>query len=648
MPQLKGATYFNLKGGLNTEASPLNIPPTDATAIENIDINIDGSIRRRRAFDFLGESVSGNLYRDSNITDYTNVTGGTLVAEVPSMTQFSPTDSLGNVVKHVVLHIGQEFLVYDYTNPRFLKEIDVPKQTLDQTAYSKEQAVYHTTFLQNAQRLYTVNKKHPLGYLGYTPSTDDFAWVRGDAQHRVDNGVDAAPATNIIDDDTGWGTSCLSNSRLWLAGSKGQPNTLFFSQTIINGDEYVKMYQEADPYDALDNLLVDTDGGSISLTGAEQILSIAPLGSGVIVFANNGIWSIAGQDSFRPTSYSINKISDVGIIGTNAWSAVEQQLVFFGRGNVYTILLGTSLDTPEVQPIGNKIVDFYNGIAIYNRESGKSVYDSSNKKLYFFCNFDSYSWMKTYSPYKQMTMVRDVLVFDVRLAAWSTYRMADNPDGDLVTISDAAVFDGGDIVIEDVTTIDGEVVTSGGLAVTAQDITATDRGTVLQTLLTKKDGNTWKIGLGRLKSTGLVDFEDSTEDAESNTSYITLAHQVFNDVNYKKSVPYIIPMFERVESNIYDAEGLDVTPGGCKYRIDWDWASNSNNAKFGTLRNAYFPYRFTTAHYGGVDPGIQVVSSKLKIRGRGEVFKLHFESDGDKDFKLYGWQLMLYTNTRTK
>lgn len=644
MPQFKGATYFNLKGGLNTEASPLNIPPTDATSIENIDINIDGSIQRRKAFDFVGESALGNLYRNSNITDYTTIEGGTLKSEVPSMSQFNPVDVNNKVVKHVVAHIGQEFLVYDYNDPSLLREIDSPKSTIDSTSYSSKQALHHTIFLQNAQRMYTVNKEHPLGYIEYTSSTDSFAFTRGDVQHRVDNGI-TAPTTNVLSDDSGWACGCLASSRLFLAGANNYPNTLFFSQTIVDGSEYVKMYQAADPYDALDNLLVDTDGGSIKITGAEKILAVAPLGSGVIVFANNGVWSIAGQDSFRPTSYSINKISDSGIIGSNSWAAVEQQLIYFGRSDVYTILLGTSIDTPEVQPIGNKIVKFYNELPLYNKQSSKAVYEPTKKKLYFFCNFNTYEWVTDYNPYNQMSLVRSALVFDVRLAAWSTYKLADNEDADLVSISDAIILDGGDIDIEAVTD-SGVTVTDSDLTVTTQSITATNKNTILQTLFTKKDGNTWKVSIGRLKTSGLTDFETSTTDAEDNQSHITVANQLFNDVAHRKFAPYIIPLFERVESNLYDSSGIDITPGSCMYRVDWNWSIGSSNSKFGTLRQAYFPYRFTTSHYDGADPGIQIVSSRLKIRGRGEVFKLHFESEGSKDFKLYGWQLMLHAKTR--
>lgn len=648
MPKFRGATYFDLKGGLNTEASPLNIPVTDATDISNIDINIDGSIERRRSFDFIGQSQGGVVYRDSSLTDYTTVSGGVLRGELCSMAQFNPVDESGNIKKFIICHVGQEFLIYSYDSPEQLREIDDPHTVIDASSYPVGQVQYNTLLLPNAQRIYVINQQHPFGYIEYDNTDDSFSFVRGDAQERIDNGS-SAPVTDIIDDDSGWLTGCLSNSRVWLAGAVGKPNTLYFSQTITDGDEYVKMYQAANPYSTSDSFLVDTDGGSITITGAEKILALAPLGAGVIAFANNGVWSVAGSDGsgFLPTDYYLNKISDSGIISSRGWASVEQQLIYFGQGDIYTVLQGTYVETPEVKSIGSKIVSFYNSIPLYNREAAKVVYNMSTKKLYCFVNFEGKDWFKQYNPKQQAGFNRDALVMDVRLAAWSKYSLSEDSDGSKVSIADAAVFDGG-YIIGDVVTSEDETVTSDSETVTVPSTTAANSDRTLNTILLKNDGGSWKFGFGQLTQNGLTDFSSSTDedDAEDNQSYITLAHQVFNDISRRKFAPYIIPIFQRVESGILDVDGVDLTPGGCKYRVDWDWASSTTASKYGTLRDAYIPYRFNKSLYDGGDPGIDIVTSRLKIRGRGEVLRLHFESDGSKDFKLYGWQLQLHAKPR--
>ena len=634
MPRFQGATYFTMKGGLNTEASPLNIPASDATSIENVDIDIDGSITRRRAIDFIGASSDGVLYQDSPITDY----DGDI--EVPSFKQFNPINSNGTIAKHVVMHLGDEFRFYGYSSPEELKEIESPQQVIA-TGFDTDQSLYSTIFLPERQNLFVVNNKHPYGYFAFDNTTNAFSWNRLTPQYRDNSDGATSVKTNILSGNNGFSCGCMSGSRSWLSGANGKPNTVYFSQTMVDDSAYEKFYQEADPFDVSDNLLVDTDGGSIQITGAEKILSIAPLGSGVIVFAVNGVWSIAGQDGFRPTSYSINKISDVGLIGADGWCAVEQQLVFFSRSDVHTILLGTSIDTPEVKPIGNKIVNFYNSIPLYNLESGKAIYSPDKKKVYFFTNFTEYDWQTSSNPYNASTASKDVLVFDVRLAAWSKYTLGEDSALDKVSIADAAVLDGGRIKSVNVTD-GGVLVTDGGVGVTAQSSTTSNASLVTNLILMKKTGTTWKVSFGAMDSDGLTDFSQSDDgDSVDNPSHITMAHQLFKDVGHKKFAPYLIPLFKRIESGTLVA-GVDITQGSCMYRIDWNWSTNANSTKFGELRQAYFPYKYTTARFDGGDQGTAIVSSKLKVRGRGDVLRIHFESEDDKDFKLYGWQLMIH------
>ena len=651
MPRFQGATYFTMKGGLNTEASPLNIPPSDATEAVNIDINIDGSFERRRGMTLFSDPL------DPPISNY----GDTV--DLPTAIQFNPSDNFGNIRKHFVIQFHNDFYIYDYDSPETLKELGLPKQTITATLTLPGEPtdlvsypdIYKskTRFLIDQNKLFILNNNIKLSYIEYIADEDLFTFTNVDVEYRKLNIIDkTSEITSIPGSLFGWNTGCLAGSRLWLSGVRGQPNTVYFSQTIVEGTNYERMYQEADPYDALDNVLVDTDGGSIQLTGAEKIVGIAPLGAGVIIFASNGIWSIGGQDGFRPTNYSINKISDVGLIGVDAWCAVEQQLVFFGQTNIYTVLLGTSIDTPEVQVIGDKIVSFYTSIPLYNRQNGKVIYSPDLKKLYFFTNFDKQSWHR---KSLEGSHYRHALVLDVRLAAWTKYKLSDDTEGDKLGIADALIINNGIPSIEDVTD-NSDFVFDDGIVITSQrqedinDSLNTDLHYIKRWYVTPLPPSTtiqtyFQVQLGELRGDGCIDFQNDLLYEEDNKSYITIAHQTFNDIAHRKFAPYIIPIFKRMESDIV-VDGVDSTPGGCFYRVDWDWSINNNSKKYGELRQAYFPYRFTKSRFDGVDPGITIITSRLKIRGRGEVFRLHFESEDGKDFKMYGWQLMLHAKGR--
>ncbi len=73
--------------------------------------------------------------------------------------------------------------------------------------------------------------------------------------------------------------------------------------------------------------------------------------------------------------------------------------------------------------------------------------------------------------------------------------------------------------------------------------------------------------------------------------------------------------------------------------VYYNFATGPNSAKYGSSVQAYKPTKWSISYFDGSDPGIEVVKNKHKIRGRGDAFQLKFENDGDKDFKLYGFQI---------
>lgn len=628
MAKFQGATYFTVKGGLNTETNPLSMSPSDATDLANVDINIDGSVQRRKAYNLISPFEGINPWVNGSVS-YGNV------GDSVEMAQFSPVGTDG---------LQTRYVAYSFSNKaRFIKA-DSALDLADPSTYEFETTLgdysykYNTHILTDGNRAYITNRDTVTKFI----LCDDGVFSEDTTviQERIDD--DVAETSTLTDiTDKGFSAACMSNSRLWVANCAGKPNTLWYSQTIINGDEWSKMYQVADPYDETDNLIVDTDGGSIKISGANQILALAPLGSGVIVLADNGVWSITGQDGFRATNYSINKISSSGIVGSKAWATVEQQLVYFGSTDIHTVLLGTAIDTPEVQGIGNKILSFYNSIPIYQKKASKVIYDPVDKKLYFFCDLTGKSFYSAMNPYDSRMMSRDALVMDVRLASWTKYTLAEDSDGDMLNIATAAVMDIGKDS-EEAVTDGGVVVTDDADPVTSAAISESRATTAPYFIFIKKDSTYgWKIAFGKFDDNTKQDFSLSEDDVETNTSFITIAPQVFKDVGHRKFAHYLIPIFERVESGVLDEDGVDITPGGCNYRINWNWSTNNKSTKFGELRAAYLPYRWTIGMFDGDDQGIGIVTSRIKMRGSGNVYQIHFESDGDKDFKLYGWQIMV-------
>lgn len=447
-------------------------------------------------------------------------------------------------------------------------------------------------------------------------------------------------------------TGCFASGRLWLSGIDAKPNTILFSQTIRDDRHYGRMYQEADPLNRDDNEIVDTDGGTITLAGAEQILSIAAFKAGVIVFANNGVWYVFGSNnSFKANDFSVVKISGNGIVGEQAWCIAEELLIYFGENDVYAISpkAADDLGTPATKSIGTKIISFYNTIPLYEKASGKAVYNTSTKRISFTCNFQNQAWSVQRNVYKQNCQTRDILIFDLRLQAWYKYSLEADETGDKVAIGDMIVIqegsfaelfvvDNGDVLIE---SEDGSPVTATGDAFKETSLTN------LCVFFKKNDAHGIDFAFGTLEGSTLRDFSLSEEDSSTVHAHLYTSHQVLGDVIHSKMVPYLTTIFKRVETGVLDEDtGLDVNPGGCFLRVSWDWAVDASSSYFGSPFQTYIPYKYSQAFMDGRLPGVEVVTTKHRLRGFGDAFQLRYESDEDKDFHLYGWQLVLLVDRK--
>ncbi len=761
----KSVTYFNFTGGLNTEATPVSREPNDAVDIENIDINIDGSIAPRRGMDFIG-SKSDTTFYETSAFDYTSVQG-VYADEVPGVAVFKPIPTTGVPFTVVIAHVGTEFLIFDYDKINDLTLIDAPRQTIDMSVIGEDAQVHHKTmFAPDKNRLYCVNKHLPFGYIEYDADTNLFAYqpeniltrdLSGDAaiDSRVNHGgknyqairnhqasVDTEPGvgdvwednwvqlgptlegdaswslggavnkvrvdaggwrafsatqthvstfddipggvgdwedfwvevpfdisypvwlndtqyssssefdyTSNVDklDNLGQTSAIFSAGRLWVSGTTNGTNKIFFSQIINKDVQYSRMFQEADPFSEIDSDTVDTDGGDISIVGAEQILSLAALQGGVIVFATNGIWYVRGTSGvFRATDFSIDKVSSDGIAGANCWANINDRLVYFGQSNIYAITAQDADILPTTQVISDKISTFYSSIPLSAKQAGKAVYNGSTRKLYFFTNFFLNDWTVERNPNTQPTHLRDVLILDTRLGAWYKHTLSEDTVGSKVAIGDVFNIDGGSQVFASVVDNSNNLVEDDvGNLVEAFDTSFNDSEQLTSLFLIKKNGDNTDWAFGQLVGDALDDFSLNATDTESVDGFVETAHQVFNDITHKKQTPYITTIFKRVESGIIDEEtGEDITPGGCLMTTHYDFSTSSKSAKFGTARQAYKPTRWSVSYFDGSDPGTEVVKNKHKIRGRGDAYQLRFENDPGKDFKLYGFQVDVTTSRK--
>ncbi len=411
------------------------------------------------------------------------------------------------------------------------------------------------------------------------------------------------------------------------------------------------MYQFADPFNKYDSDVVDTDGGTIIISDADEIVRLESFGGGILVFATNGVWYVAGGGggTFKATDFSVDKISDEGAAGESTVVSIENKVIYFGLSGVYLIGESDITGKPTPQNLSTQKIDsFYNSIPLYNKSIGKAIVNTSEKKLYFFTNFSSQTWGVERNKYSKNTHCRDILIYDINLSAWSKYSLEEDTEGTKVSIGDAFNIQGSSLDFSTVIDNSGDLVEDES-ANLVEAFGTTGVGTsVMKTtfLLMKISGNTLSFAFGRLEGDEYQDFSLNETDAETYDSYIDTAQQIYNDIMHKKQVPYLTTIFKRVEDNILDGNGVDTNAGGCLYTAIWNWATNTQSFKYGTARQAYLPNKWNISYEDGSDPGLEVVKNKHRVRGRGNAIQLRFENDGDKPFRLYGWQMVVQTSRR--
>jgi len=109
-------------------------------------------------------------------------------------------------------------------------------------------------------------------------------------------------------------------------------------RVVIGDDKLGVCYQEADPTDANINDLVTTDGGTIQIPEATQIVKIVSSQASLLVFADNGVWEVYGDTGgFIATSFQTSKISTNGVKNAKSIVNVNGTFLYWSKAGIYLL-----------------------------------------------------------------------------------------------------------------------------------------------------------------------------------------------------------------------------------------------------------------------------------------------------------------------
>lgn len=423
--------------------------------------------------------------------------------------------------------------------------------------------------------------------------------------------------------------------RVWFAGLNSAKNggKIFFSKTIENKNDFGICYQKADPTGRDTEGVVDSDGGYIIIPDASDIKALYASGSILYVLASNGIWAIGGVDQvFKATEYYVSKISNFGIINQRTLTDVSGIPIYWGVSAIYA--LTTEMDKPSVTSLSESIKTFYDQISTSVKQNATSVYDRLNNRIYWMYSSET----ETY-PHKK----NKILILDMTLQAFFPWEISDTSGVSLSPyILDAFYLSG----------LGSESSDFNVLAGTDQVITAAS-DTVIQTLQGESVSSSEIKFIVRTEDGYLTFAEFKGRDfldwgSADYSSYAETGYDFYGSATLKKNTPYITTYLKRTEQNfVVSGSGYEADyPSGCILTSKWDLSGDSS-------RWSQPSQIYRIVNYPVVNPNdltfsypYDTIVCRTKIRSKGRVVRMKFESETGKDFYLIGWEIISGQNPR--
>lgn len=413
---------------------------------------------------------------------------------------------------------------------------------------------------------------------------------------------------------------------------------VYFTQVLEDGFGLIgECFQQNDPTSEFLSDLLDTDGGYVNIPEAHNIRKLHTFGPDLYVFAENGVWRIGGVDDvFRATEYSVNKIGEDGIVTANSFISANGKPYWWSNSGIFTIGIDQSTGGIISQNMSvSTIQTFWDNIGAEERSRVQGSYDDVKRRVF---------WAYPSSGEASENKLNEILIWDEILGAFFPWSISDQ-DTDTDYMVGLAFSNG-----SGTTTITYNVVDSSGNQIvdsSLNDVVIQREGQSLSSALLKvvyRDGTTGAIGFAEFSGTDFLDWGDAAY-----TSYAETAYNFLGAGMTKKNVPYILTFMKTTETG-WEAnqagDGYDpLRPSSLFLKSKWDFRETPNTGRQQCYRLKY-PVSVDTSELGTWAYPEEVVTSRLKIRGRGRVVVLRWESESGYDFHLLGWSMLGAMNDR--
>lgn len=414
-------------------------------------------------------------------------------------------------------------------------------------------------------------------------------------------------------------TVAFYSGRVWYALN----SDVYYSQVLDNKGKAGACFQEADPTSEDISDLIATDGGVIPIPAMSKAVKLVPIGNGIVVFGNNGIWYITGTDAgFSALDISVSKINPIGTESANSIVEAEGQLLWWSKIGIMAMsqkqgMFGTVDGVFDRTNISETTIQsFYNhDIPEFGKKNARGIYDPATNTV---------QWLFTTEDTTNRYLFNRVLNLDLTLQAF--YPWTIETPGPYIT---------------------GFFATP---RINELEDTEAIRSTFIRYICGVPSDSSYNFTFGYFNNPNFVDWEGYDSVGSTFMSFVETGYELLEDVMRQKQAPYIYCYFRRTEEN-YVESGDDYTTdkqSSCKFQVKWDWSSSQISNRWSTKVEAYRHTRlpFFSEDDLTFDTGYPIVVSRNKVRGHGRSIQFRFESDArGKDFDLLGWATTFHGNT---
>lgn len=417
--------------------------------------------------------------------------------------------------------------------------------------------------------------------------------------------------------------------RVWYAGvESGQKNGwVLFSQVATDLDKFAKCYQEGDPTSEVFSDIKDDDGGLIPIPDAGEILELKALGPSMVVFATNGVWQIIGGDNgFKATSYSVQKITNAGCQGAKTVIEAEDILFYWSNNGIYSL----QIDQTGLAKADNltelTIKSFYQEIPVAYRQYAQGSYSRTKKLIWWGYNNTGASYQKN-----------RVICFDVRLGAWYVFALS----GTAVFPMAIGVTNETNVLTETF----GVIVGVDNVKVNADEVITdieVNNSTAQEFKLLTLAPTGATFGLTWSDQTN-TSYQDWGVDAPA---YMVTGYSMGSTGPSKMKTAGYVHAYMKKCPIVLNELGVPARDASVKMQTRWDFTDNATPNKWA---DEYEVYRLLRPYFSEpsttVETGYPLVITKNKVRGRGKALQIKWSSSPLKEMKLVGWSMNMVENT---